>query len=99
MIKRLDMESFMKEFRRYGRESQFSYEARGYIYDYLEGIDENMELNVIAICCDFVECESLEEFKEQYNENVETVQDAERWLSDRTSVVHCSEDCILFLAF
>lgn len=37
------------------RPGQFSYEALGALFDYYEEADENMELDVIAICCDWTE--------------------------------------------
>jgi hypothetical protein len=46
---------FHNAFNRMDRGTQFSYEALNLIYDYLEEIDPNMELDVIAICCDFSE--------------------------------------------
>jgi hypothetical protein len=45
------------------RPNQFSYEALGTLFDYFEEIDENMEFDPIAICCDFVEMTMDEIFK------------------------------------
>ena len=99
MINRISKDGFRDAFHRMGRGDQFSYDGLGYLFDYCEEIDENTELDVIALCCDYTECGNLEEFKEQYDADVDDVQDAERWLSNRTSVVHCDEYCILFAAF
>ena len=57
------------------RPNNFSYEGLTALYDYLEQYEEDtgqeMELDVIAICCDFTEYDSLEEFqKEYYDEEV-----------------------------
>lgn len=42
-----------------GRQEQFSYEAMGLLFDYLEqledSIGEEIELDVIAICCEYSE--------------------------------------------
>ena len=46
---------FRDAFYRAGRASQFSYEALGMIYEYLEELDEDGELDVIAVCCEFSE--------------------------------------------
>ena len=43
------------------RPDNFSYEGLGELFDFLESIDEDMELDVIALCCDFSQC-SLGEF-------------------------------------
>lgn len=49
------LSDFRDAFARMDRGGQFSYEALELIYDYLEEIDPDCELDVIAICCDFDE--------------------------------------------
>ena len=48
------------------RPNQFSYEALDALFNYFESIEgdtgEEMDLDVIAICCDFVEYDSLADF-------------------------------------
>lgn len=46
---------FRDQFRSLGRENQFSYEGLGLLFDYLEELDSDMELDVIAICCEYSE--------------------------------------------
>lgn len=46
---------FRDEFRRAGRQDQFSYEGLGLLFDLFEEIDPDMDLDVIAVCCDFSE--------------------------------------------
>jgi hypothetical protein len=46
---------FRDAFVRADRKDQFSYEALGLIYEYLEEINSEWKLDVIAICCDFAE--------------------------------------------
>lgn len=46
---------FRDEFRQAGREDQFSYEALGLLFEYFEDCDPDMELDVVAICCDYSE--------------------------------------------
>jgi hypothetical protein len=43
-----------------GRASQFSYDGLGALFDYFDDIDPSMELDVIAICCDYAECTPAE---------------------------------------
>jgi hypothetical protein len=45
------------------RPNQFSYEALGTLFDYFEEIDENMEFDPIAICCEYAEMTMDEIFK------------------------------------
>lgn len=50
---------FERAFADAGRKEQFSYEAMGLLFDYFEqledSIGEEIELDVIAICCDYNE--------------------------------------------
>jgi len=78
---------FIKAFEDYGRETQFSREALFALFDYFEELEqdigEDIELDVIGICCDYTEYESLEEFKEQYNDDYDSIEDIE----DETTVI------------
>jgi hypothetical protein len=51
--------NFRDEFRACGRADQFSYEALGILFDYLEAYEmdtgEEIELDVVSICCDYSE--------------------------------------------
>lgn len=60
IYQRLDFSGFCRAFDERGRGDQFSTEALYMIYNYLEEQDTDQELDVIAICCDFVES-SIEE--------------------------------------
>lgn len=57
---------FIDEFKNYNRGNQFSYGALCAIFDYYEEIDENYELDVIDICCQWTEYKSLEDVYEAY---------------------------------
>lgn len=46
---------FRDAFRQADRQDQFSYEALNMLYEYFEDIDPDMELDVVAICCDYYE--------------------------------------------
>ena len=46
---------FSDQFRMAGRITQFSYEALSLLYDYLEESDPDYDLDVIALCCEYVE--------------------------------------------
>lgn len=50
---------FERAFADYGRKDQFSYEALGLLFSYLEEYEEStgeeIELDVIALCCDYSE--------------------------------------------
>ena len=46
---------FRDAFRALGRESQFSYEAMGLLFDYFEECNPDMDLDAIAVCCEYSE--------------------------------------------
>lgn len=53
----VNFSDFVDAFRAYGRYDQFGYEALQIIFDYIEeyegSTDQETELDVIAICCEF----------------------------------------------
>ena len=60
---------FRDAFRAMGRTDQFSYEGLGVLFDYLESYEEDtgeeLELDVIALCCDYYE-DTWESIAENY---------------------------------
>ena len=46
---------FRDQFRQMGRSEQFSHEALGLLYEFLEEATPEAELDVVAICCEFNE--------------------------------------------
>lgn len=65
----VDERMFCDMFIDYDRESNFSSEGLGLLFDYLEQLEEDtgheMELDVIALCCDYSEL-TLQEFAREY---------------------------------
>jgi len=85
---------FRDRFRDMGRSEQFSYDALGALYDHLEEFDENMELDVIALCCDFTEYENLEELQKDYPD----IKDFDD-LRNHTFVIHSSGESFIIQQF
>lgn len=60
----VNVHEFRERFFRMERGSRFSYEGLGILFDYLEELEESSgesyELDVIWICCDFVEADPLD---------------------------------------
>ena len=59
MVIRLTLDDMIKQFRLYNRDN-YTYEAYEYIYEYMEELDRNWNLDVIALCCMFNELEENE---------------------------------------
>ena len=62
------------------RPDNFSYDGLVALYDYLddfeEDTDEEIELDVIAFCCDYSEYKDLEEYKQNYS-SINSIKDIE----------------------
>ena len=71
IVTTIDQYEFRRAFADYGRGDQFSYEGLNALFDYLDELSEdtgaNIELDVIALCCEFSEYADLEEIKSHYS--------------------------------
>ena len=72
---------FIDAFNRAGRGEQFTYGALGVLFDYIEQIEdstgEEIEMDVIAICCEYSEA-TTDEVIEQYSIDIEDMDEEER---------------------
>jgi hypothetical protein len=94
---------FRDEFRDMDRGKQFTYEGFEALFNYLEEVsqfDQDIELDPIAICCDFAEYTEEEALKE-YGKFAETedYDKLKEWLNDRTMVLECENDNIIVQGF
>jgi hypothetical protein len=90
------------------RPNNFSYEGLTALYDYLEEIEEStgeeIELDVIALCCEFEEL-SLEEVIRQYSIDCDDIEDDDieehvlSHLDYHSSVVGKTDNSIVFRSF
>jgi hypothetical protein len=94
---------FREAFRLAGRMDQFSYEGLEVLFDYLDNLSEDIgepiELDVVALCCNYYES-SIEELIDNYNIDASEVDEDDpdsiievvrEYLEDNTSV--CGEVC------
>ena len=88
IINTLTLEGFRREFKAYGRENQFSPRGLEALFNYLEEVaDEtgtSIELDVVALCCDYYEYDSLEQLQADYS--LEHSEDVEK-LIEHTTVI------------
>jgi len=70
MYKSINFYSFQDTFTQMGRSTQFSYEALRALFDYLEEIEndsgQEIELDVVSLCCEYMEIEDDEEEYKEY---------------------------------
>ena len=95
---------FRDQFRQCGRGDQFSYEGLGLLFDYLEEIDPQYDLDVIALCCDYSEgypSEIADAYGLEYEDNVGFDANAVRaYLEAHTSIVgETSTGAIIYAQF
>jgi hypothetical protein len=101
MIQTIDKKSFTQAFKEHGRGEQFSYAALGVLFDYLEQYEqdtgEQIELDVVAICCEYEES-SLSVIADNYSINLEGLEGEERietvvkFLENHTTIVGMVDD-------
>lgn len=94
MKQTINKSDFRDAFHRMGRDKQFSYDALGALFDYYEEIDEEMELDVIAICCDWCEYDDLKAVKVDYND-ITSLED----LQGQTYVIELENDGLIVESF
>jgi hypothetical protein len=81
-----------------GRGEQFSYEGLKALYEYLEEYEtgeQQIELDVISLCCEYAEYKSLEEFQEDYNQDYKSLGD----IMDRTQVIMIDDTSFIIQQF
>ena len=61
---------FRDAFHQAGRGKQFSYEALGLLFEFFEEMDDSMEMDVVAICCDYAE-DSVDDVISSYSIEVD----------------------------
>ena len=88
--------SFREAFKRMGRADQFSHEALGALFEYLSEMDREsgteMELDVVAICCDFCEYASALEAAEAYDFEPTEKSDERADQSEKEALVYLSDN-------
>ena len=98
MKQAVSFSTFSDAFRDMNRKDQFSYDGLRALYDYLEEYEEScdteVELDVIAICCDFCEFDDLDEVRESYYD-IESLDD----LRDNTTVIECDNGHIIIQSY
>jgi hypothetical protein len=81
MKKSVSITNFMDAFEKM-RPSQFTYEGLECLYNYLIDFEQDtnteIELDVIALCCDYSEWDNLDEYKQNYSaiHSIKDIKDA-----------------------
>jgi len=101
MKQTINLSQFRDEFQSI-RPNNFSYEGLEILFDYFEEVDEDMELDVIAICCDFGEMthqEIADAYDIEVGEDEELDEEVLTYLNRHTSVIGETSDSVVFVSF
>ena len=81
MKQSVNMYDFERAFKNFERDN-FSYDGLKALFEYLEDYEEDtgeeIELDVIALCCDYMEYDSLNEYNDDYGtkySEIDAIQD------------------------
>ena len=84
MKQTVNFSEFCDRFKAMGRNNKFTYWGKKALFNYLEeyeeSLGEEMELDVIALCCDYTEYKNLKEIQESYPDikSIEQLEDNTR---------------------
>lgn len=98
IVSTVTLEQFIDDFMEV-RPNNFSRHGLSLIYDYLwdmsEDIGENIEFDIIGICCDFIELNSIEEVREYFGLEVDNYPDDDSvmdFLNSESGVIFDDQD-------
>ena len=91
MKQTIDVYGFRRAFERTDRKDQFSLRGLTALFDWLEEYEEDtgeeVELDVIALCCDYSEFDDLEDFQKQYSYDYDDMESVEQ----ETTVIYLGD--------
>ena len=97
MYKNVGMCDFMYEFRGTQYQNNIRYEGLQALFEYIEEYEEveghEIELDIVAIACDWTEYEDINEIKKYYN--VESIEE----LEEQTVVIEVKNGHLIILDF
>lgn len=89
---------FCDAFRDMDRNTNFSYDGKKALFEYLERYEEEtgvpVELDVIALCCEYSEYNNLAEYNKERDE-VESIEDIE----EKTQVIRIDDEAFIIQQF
>ena len=99
IIQTVNFSMFRDEFQAV-RPENFDYDGQRALFDYLENMSEDIgepiELDVIALCCEWQQL-TLDEAREQYN--IPEDEGVIEWLEDNTNVIRVSDGSVIISEF
>jgi hypothetical protein len=98
MYKKINMYAFERAFIDMNRGNNFSYAGKKALFEYLEQYEENtgerIDLDVIALCCEYSEYENLAEYNKEHDP-VDKIEDIE----ELTQVIRIDDEAFIIQKF
>jgi hypothetical protein len=94
---------FCDAFRACNRQDNFTYGAKRALFEYLEDLEDStgelIQLDVVALCCDYTES-TFDDIRRNYSLGDDmTDEDVAEWISDRTAYVGLVDGSLVFAQF
>jgi hypothetical protein len=87
MYQSINFSSFCDAFRSLDRNEQFTYNAKRALFDYLEDMESQtgqpVELDVVAICCEYSES-TFDEIRRDYMLGDRSDEDVAEWINEHS---------------
>tara|TARA_B100002019_G_scaffold199929_1_gene173267 strand:+ start:3746 stop:4051 length:306 start_codon:yes stop_codon:yes gene_type:complete len=101
MIKTITEWDFINSFDEMNRSENFSVAGRKALFEMFEELSPDMELDPIAVCCDFSEYKDLEELKNDYSydEDLEDDDDILNYYREQTMVLELANGGLVIQAY
>lgn len=101
MIQTISVNDFINAFDRADRSANFSTAGLTAIFDLLEEVSPDAELDPIAVCCDFSEYKDLEELKQDYayDEDLEEDDEILNYYREETIVIELGNGGLVIQAY
>ena len=94
MKQTVSLYDFERAFKDFDRDN-FSYDGLKALFEYLEEYEddtgEELELDVIALCCDYTEYDSLKDFNDDYGTKYSEIEQVE----DKTQVIPIDDNSFI----
>ncbi len=98
MKQTINFSQFCDAFKDMNGDNNLTYDGKRALYDYLEEYEdatgEEVELDVIALCCEYTEYENLEELQENYTD-IDSMEE----LEDHATVIKVDDDRFIIQDF
>lgn len=103
MFQSVTFSAFCDSFRSLDRQDQFTYAGKRILFDYIEELEAStgtaLELDVVALCCDYVES-TFDEVRQSYSLENMSDEDVAEYICENTAYVGLiGVDSILYANF